>query len=111
VPKFFRVNRRPVLDDIHNALFGAFDPIRKGRDWLRYASIACFRISGTRRSSGRFIFVLEAGNTIHQLPFTSLNVLPISNVAKFFSLHGMYTRSAIIKPFRIPLARSISFFE
>jgi hypothetical protein len=54
-----------------------------GRAWIKYKSMARLRELGIRRSSHLLFLVLLLGKLIHQLPFTSLNVFPISSATKF----------------------------
>jgi hypothetical protein len=59
-----------------------------------------------RFSTHFLFFVLPLGTQIHQLPFTSLNVLAISSSTKFFRRICVRPNMTIIKPFRMPRARS-----
>src|SRR5262249_32156769 len=97
VPRFFVVSRPPVVEEIQRALVAGLDLSRSGRDWLRYSSTKRLSNAGTRRSSGRRDFVRWAGKAIHQLPWTSLKVRPISKPAKFFSRIGQSASRATMR--------------
>ena len=52
------------------------------------------------RSSARFSFVSEAESTIHQVPWISTKLRPISKVVKFFRRMGHSASNATISPLR-----------